>query len=78
MNEEKYYVISNSDGETYINEYSKEELLKIISNDDCEYNFIDNIKIDNTNYWDYKDNLIIKGKIVVPKEKKVVLERDIE
>lgn len=78
MSEEKYYVISNSDGDTYIEEYSKEKLLEVINEKDCEYIFMDNIKVVDINYWSSKDHLIIKGKIVVPKEKKVVLERDIE
>ena len=62
-----YFIINNSDGETYVEELSKEEVvkrLKVEDGDDaCYYGhveFIEKILTNDTNYWG--DNiLIIKG-----------------
>lgn len=79
MNEDKYYMISNSDGDVYITECSKETLEERINE---EYygnvGFIDKLKgFDDTNYWG-NNILIIKVKIVVPKDEKVVIRKSIE
>jgi hypothetical protein len=70
-----YFVISNCDGDTYVRQYTKEALLKMLKNSDEV--ILPKLPKDDTNYWG--DNiLIIKGEIVSPTEKKVVVELDIE
>ena len=75
MNEDKYFVIVNIDGDTYIDNIPKEELETRLNEgyygDGSCFEKIDN---SNTNYW--KNNiLIIKGEIVVPKEEEVVIKK---
>lgn len=80
---EQYFLIHNSDGDTSVNPITKEEFLKDITTDE-EYEgavFIEDLdKIDNldTNCWPENSYLVIKGKIVVPKPKEVVVEFEIE
>ena len=78
MSEDKYYVISNSDGDTYVYEYTKEKLEEEINSEGWgKEDFIDKLIKRDTNYWG-EASLIIKGKIIVPKEKEVVVRREIE
>ena len=78
MSGDKYYVIGNSDGDTYVDECNKEVLEERINEKYYgNVNFIDNIVTNDTNYWK-NEVLIIKGKIVVPKDEKVVIKRVIE
>jgi hypothetical protein len=76
---EKYYVIHNGEGDTTVYEYTKKELLEIL-NDDEEDNleYFNEIPYEtDTNYWG-EGALIIRGEIVKPEEKKVVLNFDID
>ena len=73
-----YFIISNSDGDTTVQQVSKDELLKRIQPDDgedcCYYGcvgFLEAIKEADTNYWG-ENILIIKGEIVTPKPKRVI------
>jgi hypothetical protein len=78
-----YFVIHNSEGETCINQLSKEQLLKRIKPEVGEkgghygeVGFLPKIEESDTNYWG--DNiLIIKGDIIVPKPIEVVKEYEI-
>ena len=76
---EKYYVIHNGDGDTTVEELSKDELLERLK--EYYYGEVDVIKKmpeeRDTNYWD-ENILIIKGNIVSPVEKKIITEFDIE
>ena len=81
---EKYFVITNCDGDTYVTIKSKEELLEDVKEGSigCENNGIyltekDIVKNGNTNYWGGQP-LIIKGEIVSPKPIKVVTDYDIK
>jgi len=71
-----YFIISNCDGDTEVEVVSETELLKRIDPEEEYYGevgFLDKIEDNDTNYWG--DNiLIIKGKIVVPKPKDVVVK----
>ena len=74
---ETYFVIRNSDGDTTDRAYSKEELLREIEMGEFG-RMISHLPNDpDTNYWG-EDILIIKGKIVVPTEEKVVTKYNIE
>ena len=77
---EKYFVIHNGEGDTSVEELTKEELMERINGDGYYYGqpFLDQIpNRTNTNYWGGQP-LIIKGHVVSPKPIKVVEEFDIE
>jgi hypothetical protein len=75
---EKYFVIHNGDGDTTVREYTKEELISdIVEGAWGDAVVLENIPSDDTNYWG-GDILIIKGEIVTPKEKKVVVEYELK
>jgi len=81
---EKYFVITNCDGDTHVDIKSKEELLEDIreGNIGCEreVNYLteeDILYSPETNYWGGRP-LIIKGHIVSPKPVKVVTDYDVE
>ena len=77
--EEKYYVIHNGEGDTTIREYTKEQLLKELDEEGGFYEGIfEGMPSEcDTNYWQGK-SLIIKGSVVVPTEKAVVTQFDID
>lgn len=73
-----YFIISNSDGNTTVEQVDKNTLLERIQPEEgeecCYYGrvgFLNEINEGDTDYWG--DNiLIIKGEIVTPKPKKVI------
>jgi len=76
---EKYFVIKNSDGNTTVDIYSKEEIQSVINPNefgDFPYGTNETLTEDelkeeyDTNYWKNK-LLIIKGKVVIPKKLEV-------
>lgn len=84
---ENYFVIYCSESSTYIEQVTKEELLKSITpneDGDTDYGkpenitFLDSMPKD-INWQEDNPNtiLIIKGQVVVPKPKKIVTEYDI-
>jgi len=76
---ETYFVISNSDGDTTVTEFTKEQLLKAIQENYWGERppFAGLPKDEDTNYWG--DNiLIIKGKVVCPVPEQVVTKYNIE
>ena len=79
---EKYYVIRNSDGDTTVDEFTKEQLLKAIQENYWGTNGSEDILTElpentDTNYWG-EGLLIIKGSVVVPTPKQIVTKYDIE
>jgi len=81
---EKYFKIYNSDGDTSVNIYTKSELLaelnEELSEGNTSHGFLTEEDIReylDTNYWD-NESLIIKGKVVNPKPKKVITEYEVE
>jgi hypothetical protein len=78
-----YFIIYNSDGDTRVEQFSKEELTKRITPDgdgDTDYGdagFIEELKESDTNFWG-ENMLIIKGDIVSPKAKDVVKSYEID
>ena len=77
----EYFVIHNSDGDTYVSRYpTKESLLDALS-EHLEYEtqpkYLAALPKEDTNYWGESAYLIIRGEIVTPKEKLVVKELDI-
>jgi hypothetical protein len=77
---ETYFVISNSDGDTHVEELTKEKLLERI--EEGYYGSGRGIlkKIPentDTNYWG-ENILIIKGQIVAPTAEEVVTKYNIE
>jgi hypothetical protein len=78
--EEIYFVIHNGEGDTTVNAYTKEELLRYIEEGywGMDTKVMTELPDNNdTNYWG-GEILIIKGKMVVPVEKKIVTEYDID
>jgi len=73
---EMYFVINNSDGDTYVQMLTKEELVKRLNE---EYYGSDPIFLDkipsnmDTNYWG-EGILIIKGAVTVPQPVQIVTE----
>ena len=77
---EMYYVIHNGEGDTTVNVYTKEELLRHIEEGywGMDTKIMTEFPNDSdTNYWG-GEILIIKGNMVSPVEKKVVTEYDID
>lgn len=77
---EKYYVISNSDGDTHVYEYDKNTLEEALNTENSEFEhgvYIEKVEEHDTNYWG-DGFLIIKGKIIIPKTKEIVVRREIE
>lgn len=75
----QYIVINNSDGDTFVKSYSKEELLAILNDEDWNsYGKMSEIPDHaDTNYWG--DNIIIiKGEVVVPTAVTTVTEFNIK
>ena len=82
MSDEKYYLIYNSDGDTFVCEMTEENIQKHLDEQlECKEErragFLDGISNNDTNYWG-NNELIIKGKIVTPKAKAVVTKMEIE
>lgn len=75
----EYFVIFNSDGDTTITPYSKEDLERDLNDQawGADVTFVEELgtlkgyDLD-TNYWGESTVLIIKGEITLPNEKKVV------
>lgn len=76
---ENYFIILNSEGDTFVEEVSKPELLRRINENyyGSDTGHLSDIKERNTNYWG-ENLLIIKGNIVTPTSVKVVTEYDID
>jgi hypothetical protein len=74
---ETYFVIRNSDGDTTVRTYTKEELLNEISEGDFG-DALSQIFDSDTNYWREGVALIIKGEIVTPKAEQVVTKYNID
>jgi len=75
-----YYLIRNTDGDTYVEEIDKETLLKRLDekDDGDDLEILDSMPAEgDTNYWG-GDMLIIKGSIIKPQAKKVVTKYDVE
>jgi len=74
-----YFVIRNSDGDTLVDQLTKEQLLENLNDEDeCgTLGFLEKIEDADTNYWG--DNcLIIKGEIVKPEPKRIIEAFDIK
>ncbi|MCK5641749.1 MAG: hypothetical protein KAJ19_13185 [Gammaproteobacteria bacterium] len=74
-----YFVISNSDGDTYIQQMTEDELLEELNpaeHGDALFDFskaLTGLPNMDTNYWGGKF-LIIRGEIVVPQAKQVATQ----
>jgi hypothetical protein len=69
-----YFVIRNSDGDTYVDEVSEEVLqLRLTEEYYGPRGFLKKIPGNDTNYWG-NNILIIKGSIVVPQAVQTVTE----
>lgn len=78
MEEDKYFLIYNSDGDTYVREYSKEALETELNLEESGLDeFMEKLISTDTNYWG-NENLLIKGKIITPEEKEVITKRVVE
>ena len=78
MENSKYYVIHNGEGDTTVDELTKEELLKRLN--ERWYGDIPCMKSvpeDSTDYWGAR-LLVIKGKVVTPLPVEKVTEYDVE
>ncbi len=78
---EKYYIITHDEDGSRIYEFSKEELEEKINKKDsgfCSSNYLDSLKENDPNYWGDDEMLIIKGNIIVPKNKEVIIKKILE
>lgn len=73
---EMYFVIRNSDGDTTVRAYTKEELLQEIEDGDYR-DVLTELPDMDTNYWG-EQVLIIKGKMVNPIAEEVITKYNIE
>ncbi len=78
-----YFIIWNSDGETYVEVIEPSKLVKDLVNGDYGDDplFLDTLPVGinaQTDYWPEGSHLIIKGEIVVPKPVEVVMGYKIE
>ena len=75
-----YYIIHNSDGDTTVEQVTREELLERINENyygaDGYISSLKGMDLD-TNYWG-ENVLIIKGEIVTPEPEKVVTQYNID
>lgn len=76
---EKYFIISNSDGDTTVDCVTKETLLKRINEKYYgSHEYLNNMPTENdTNYWG-ESILVIKGSIVSPQVKTKITEYTID
>lgn len=76
---EKYFVIRNSDGDTHIDVYTKEQLMKRINDPDESFpHCIDYFDFNSdTNYWG-DSIMIIKGKLISPTPVETVTVYEVE
>jgi len=76
MDEKKYIVIYNSDGDTCVNFYTVEEIMDEINDpDEPNPRFLSMAEVEaeiDTNYWPEGSSLIIKGKVEVPRPVEVI------
>jgi hypothetical protein len=77
---ERYFVIHNSDGDTTVRSYTKEQLLIELNSNSwgVDVEFIDKIDESDTNYWGDGQILIIKGTIEVPVTEQVITRFNIK
>ncbi len=83
-----FFVITNSDGSTFVDKLTEEELLNRLKPEESDGKgkgwfsyygmpgFVEKLKESETNSWGNKI-LIIKGEIIVPKPKKIVEEYEV-
>ena len=64
----KYFVVLNVEGDTIVNEVSKDELIRRLGEGSYNEGFVEELTYSDTDCWNDKA-LIIKGEIVVPKTK---------
>jgi hypothetical protein len=75
---EKYFIITNSDGDTYVDTVTKDELIKRLDNHYYgNVGFLTSAPKNDTNYWG-DDVLIIKGEVVTPNQVEVITKFDIK
>lgn len=74
----KYFLIRNVDGDTFVSEINREEILRDL--DEYERNaddFLDKAPDSDTNYWGEGKCLLIRGEIVTPQKKEVAIKHDL-
>ena len=71
----RYFVIRNSDGDTYVESLSRETLQERLSEGyyGSDIDYLDSVPGMDTNYWG-ESILIIKGEIAVPQAVQTVTE----
>lgn len=75
MTNKEYFVITNIEGDTYVINYTREELENEINSEtNIYFEFLHHVLPIDSNYWKGKV-MIIKGEIVVPKNKEVVVRK---
>lgn len=63
-NEDKYFVISNSDGECYVQVMTASQVEGMLNEDGGDYYKVDPLLKGNTSYWGEGNILIVKGEAV--------------
>lgn len=78
-----YFMITNSDGDTYITPLTEEELIADLEEREGEgygAKFVTKEELDadcDSNYWEENAALIIKGEVIVPKPKDIILSYEV-
>jgi hypothetical protein len=72
-----YYVISQFDRDADVQEMTKEEVLEFLDEDVKPKECLSKLEQSSPAYWGER-YLIIKGEIVTPKAKEVVVEYELE
>lgn len=75
--EETYFVIRNSDGDTFVHQLTKEQLLRNLNYGEYRDAFKKLPAESDTNYWG-EGVLIIKGTVVAPRAEEVITKYDID
>lgn len=76
MENEQYFMIRNTDGDTLVNVMTKADVEQMLE-DEAVANFLDQIPDGDTNYWRTRP-LLIKGRIIVPRPVEVTTRYEVD
>jgi len=69
----KLFRIWNSDGETFVQEVSEEDVIYgIEKEEERPSDYLDHLPNRNANYWPENSMLLIRGEVITPRPKEVI------